>query len=455
MDDTNCFNQNYIYDIIGVGFGPSNIALAIALEEEDKLKSALFLEACTATSWHPDMALQGTDIQHNPLRDFVTPRNPQSIYGFLSYLNAQDRLLDYLNLEAPYPPRSEYLSYVKWVASQFEHVVIYNTPVISISRETIDDLDLICVTTNNQRYFARNVSIGTGRSANIPEKLAPHMGHRVVHLTDYMSHAKSWIDEGVSHVTVVGASQSACEIILDLLGRDPKLQITNIARSFGFKQKDLSPFTEQIYLPEFVDYYYNASIEKQQQMTAELWRSNYGAADHDVIQALDLIIYEQKVTGLKRLKLMSNTLIENIERTSEGRLLITSRDAYSEASNTEETDAIVLATGFRNFGNGDAREPYHPLLRDLAPICVFRTDGGIDVSRDYSLKFTASDPNMQCQPQPKVFLNGLCEATHGFGDAGSFSLLWHRSRVITEGLVEYPALPLISKYFDAKEEGVS
>lgn len=434
MDGSRPITQDRIYDVIGVGFGPSNIALAIAMEEEGRLDGTLFLEARDGASWHPDMALHGTDIQHNPLRDFVTPRNPKSEYGFLSYLKSQNRLLDYLNLEAPYPPRSEYLSYVKWVAKQFDHLVSYASPVASITREVINGVDLIRVTTDTRSYLTRNVSIGTGRSANIPEVFQPHMGHRVVHLTDYLSHAKAWISEGVKHVTVVGSSQSAAEIILDLLGRDPKLEITNIARSFGFKQKDLSPFTEQIYLPEFVDYFYDAPIEKQKKMTAELWRSNYGAADHDVIQELDLIMYEQKVTGSNRLTLQSNTLIENIARTAEGRLRLTSKDAYSSAQSAQITDAIVVATGFRNFGDGDSREAYHPLMRDLAPICAFRSDGGVDVARDYSLKFAPSDLDQSSHAQPKVFLNGLCEATHGFGDAGSFSLLWLRSKVITDAL---------------------
>lgn len=434
MDGSLSLVSDRIYDVIGVGFGPSNIALAIALEEDNKLPGALFLEAQTSASWHPDMALAGTDIQHNPLRDFVTPRNPQSPYGFLSYLKAQDRLLDFLNLEAPFPPRSEYQSYVKWVAGQFGHIVKYGSPVGAITREVVDGVDLLRVSCNGQDYLTRNVSIGSGRSPNIPAELAPHMGHRVVHLTDYLRHAKAWMEEGVEHVTVVGSSQSAAEIILDLLGRDPKLNITNVARSFGFKQKDLSPFTEQIYLPDFVDYFYDAPIEKQQKMTAELWRSNYGAADHDVIQALDLIMYEQKVTGVERLSLMNNTRIETVSRTAEGRLRIKARDAYSEEQHALVTDAIVVATGFRNFGEGDAREAYHPLMQGLASDCAYRSDGGVDVARDYSLRFADEGQRIDGQTPPKVFLNGLCEATHGFGDAGSFSLLWLRSQVISDGL---------------------
>ena len=34
-----------VYDCIGVGFGPSNVALAVALEELDLLDNVVFLEA--------------------------------------------------------------------------------------------------------------------------------------------------------------------------------------------------------------------------------------------------------------------------------------------------------------------------------------------------------------------------------------------------------------------------
>lgn len=423
-----------VYEVIGVGFGPSNIALAIALEEQGRLDGALFLEARSSATWHPDMALSGADIQHNPLRDFVTPRNPQSPYGFLSYLKAQGRLLEFLNLEAPYPPRSEYLGYVKWVAAQFDHALRYDSPVDQICRVTVNGEELLSVSSGGQVWLARNVSIGTGRSAHIPPLFEGKLGPRVIHLNDYLPHAKAWVAEGLRHVTVIGSSQSAAEIVLDLLARDPDLRVTNISRSFGFKQKDLSPFTERIYLPEFVDYFYNAGEEKQHRMTTELWRSNYGAADHDVIQTLNMVMYEQLVTGEARLDLQFNQRLTGLDTLADGRLRLTGHDHYTESALTLETDAIVLATGFRNFGAGDGREALHPVMAGLAPLCAYRADGGVAVNRDYSLRFADDRPSL-----PKVFLNGLCESSHGFGDAGSFSLLWVRSTVITDNLCPAPA----------------
>src|SRR5262249_58188395 len=107
-----------MYDLVGIGFGPANISLAIALEEMGWTGSVLFLERQPGPSWQPQMLLDGTDIQHHPLRDFVTPRNPRSRYGFLSFLKSEGRLFDFLNLGIPFALRKDYAAYIGWVARQ-------------------------------------------------------------------------------------------------------------------------------------------------------------------------------------------------------------------------------------------------------------------------------------------------------------------------------------------------
>lgn len=300
-----------IYDCIGVGFGPSNIALAIALEEIGISDHALFLEKAVAPDWQGEMAIDGSDIQHNPLRDFVTPRNPTSRYGFLSYLKAKNRLFAYLNLSAPFPPRCEYSRYIVWVARHFDRIVKYAQPVSGIYYDWIDGQSLIRVESNGHSYLARTVSVAPGRSNLIPECFKEHIGPRMVHASSYRSSVARWQYEGnVKNVAVFGASQSAVEIMLDLPKSIPNVRITAIGRSFGIKQKDLSPFTEAIYEPEFVDIYHSASEEVQATLRQELWRSNYSAADHDVVSRLHFCLYEQMVTGRSQLSLMSNKSVE-------------------------------------------------------------------------------------------------------------------------------------------------
>lgn len=58
----------------------------------------------------------------------------------------------------------------------------------------------------------------------------------------------------------------------------------------------------------------------------------------------------------------------------------------------------------------------------------FHTDeyGAVIINRDYSLKPVGS--------MPAIYLNGLCESSHGLGDAGSFSLVSLRVETILQQL---------------------
>ena len=90
----------------------------------------------------------------------------------------------------------------------------------------------------------------------------------------------------------------------------------------------------------------------------------------------------------------------------------------------ESLDAVVLATGFRNLGLGEADESCPAILNDLYEFLAVNNDGVLDIQRDYSLHAKSG------RSVPPIYLNGLCESSHGYGDAGSFSLLALRAAEI-------------------------
>ncbi len=92
-------------DVIGIGFGPANIALAIAATELESPLSFKFLERRNCPSWQDEMLLPGSDIQNHPLRDLVTPRNPRSKYTVTNFLFEHNRLFEHLNLPLIHPLR--------------------------------------------------------------------------------------------------------------------------------------------------------------------------------------------------------------------------------------------------------------------------------------------------------------------------------------------------------------
>jgi L-ornithine N5-oxygenase len=423
------------YDVVGIGFGPANISLAVALQEMGWGGSVLFLERYATPDWQPGMLLDGTDIQHHPLRDLVTPRNPQSRYGFLSYLKSRDRLFDFLNLGVEYALRKDYAGYIRWVAAHFDHWVAYSQSVASIklgpsAGEGKERRRIEIRTECGRTIRARCVSLAPGRSPLIPAVFAPHLGDRVVHFTGYLGALDRWTGkQPVRSIAVVGGSQSAIEIVLDLSRRAPGIDVHNVQRGFGYHLKDTSPFTEHAYFPDFVDYFYNSSEPRQQSITRDLWRSNYGAADHDVIHQLYLALYEQKLGDREAVRLHTNSDVETVQREAGGGFRLGLVDRNHDTRRDIGVDAVILATGFRNCGNGPEQEPYHPLLAHIAPHARRRDSGSLFVTRDYRLDAAAPPGDL-----PPIFVNGLCESTHGFGDAGSFSLLALRSWTIATSI---------------------
>jgi L-ornithine N5-oxygenase len=420
-----------VHDLVGVGFGPSNIALAIALEEAQPDIDHVFLERREGTFWQDGMLLDGSDIQNNPLRDLVTPRNPQSRYTFVNYLKQTGRLFAYLNLGLQYPLRKDYARYVAWVAEHFRDRVAYGSNVEAIDlvgdpdgRGTIWRLAL----TGGEKRFARCLVLGPGRQPRIPAPFRPYVGAKVFHLGQYLRRMQE-LDLTGARIAVLGASQSAVEIILDLMGRCATARIHAIHRSFSFRLKDTSPFSDHVYFPEFVDYFYKASFASRLQLAQQLRPTNYSSVDGDVLHQLYLRLYEERLDGRQRVDLRNNTIVECVEDAGEGVVLHT-REIHSDETDRLVVDAVVLATGFLDFGLGPDYEQYPPLLAGVTAAIGLDESGVIMVERDYRVPMTIGEG------APLLYLNGLCESTHGLGDAGSFSLVSVRAADIAHSLLE-------------------
>src|SRR5215204_4885318 len=106
-----------IYDVAGIGFGPSNLSLAIALEEygagglENEI-GGLFFERQSSFGWHRNMLLPSATMQISFLKDLVTFRNPTSSFSFVAYLHESGRLPQFVNNQDFFPTRQEFHSYL-------------------------------------------------------------------------------------------------------------------------------------------------------------------------------------------------------------------------------------------------------------------------------------------------------------------------------------------------------
>ncbi|MNQ77242.1 L-ornithine 5-monooxygenase [compost metagenome] len=218
---------------------------------------------------------------------------------------------------------------------------------------------------------------------------------------------------------MIGGSQSAVEILLHVSEQAAVKEVVGYTRNFGYRQKDTSPFSDEVYFPEFVDTFHRASLEHKTRLRRELLHTNYSASDIDVLNQLYIKRYEQGLRGEHRLEIKTCHEITACIPGTEG-IELQSRHFLEGKAFRKTFDLVILATGFLDLGTGEREEPYPPLL---APLATSR--GAMQTARDYRINLGGSLP---------TYLNGLCESSHGMGDAGSFSLLALRSKTIVESL---------------------
>lgn len=415
-------------DVLGIGFGPANLALAIALEEDAPLLAGHFLEAQRDPVWQGGMLLAGSNTQNHPSRDLVTLRNPRSRYSFLNYLFENGRLVDHLNLPAEFPLRKEYAQYIRWVAGYFRHVARLDSRIVDVG-VTEESGEPCWVTTaeDGTRARGRSLVLGTGRTPYVPEPFAGLRSPRVVHLSDYLPAVRG-LGGPPAEVAVVGGSQSAVEITLDLAHRFPDCRVSLYARTPGLRLKDTSPFSEEGYFPEFTGYYYRAARRSKHVLDAYMRPTNYSASDLDVLHELYLLMYEQRLDDAQRVFLFANREVLGAVDTGAG-VELEVRERHTGQRELAGAQLVVLATGFRDLGPAPHQESHPPVLTPVIDRFEFDDDGYLAVEEDYRVR--AKDP-----ATPPLYLNGLCESTHGIGDAGSFSLLSLRAATIRDSLVK-------------------
>lgn len=423
-------DENF-FDAIGIGFGPANIAFAIAAKELGGQLRLKFLEKNSCAGWQDQMLLPESDIQNHPLRDLVTPRNPRSKYTFVNFLFEQGRLFEHLNLPLHHPFRVEYAQYITWVAGHFSHLVNYSSEVVSVRPVVEDDLvhfyEVAC--RNGDVFLARSIVLAPGRTPRIPKPFQKTSDPRIVHLTQFLS-AFNQIKQKISRprVAIIGGSQSSVELLLHLNG-DPSVdQILGIHRNFGFRLKDTSPFSEEVYFPGFVDTYFHASKEIKEILRSELIYTNYSSSDRDVVDALYAQIYRDKILSKNRLQLKPMSEVIQVSLENQG-VRLTISNILNQSKEVVIVDFVVLATGFMDLGAQPSNEPYPQVLSQLIDRLDMK-DGTLSVDLDYRVRF-----RNECQvDNAPLYLNGLCESSHGMGDAGSFSLLSLRSATICKSL---------------------
>ncbi|MFD7430562.1 lysine N(6)-hydroxylase/L-ornithine N(5)-oxygenase family protein [Streptomyces sp. NPDC059818] len=396
-----------IHDLIGFGFGPSNVAMAIALSEHNarvgrqEAVTAHFFERQPAFGWHRGMLIDDATMQVSFLKDLVTLRDPSSEYTFLRYLQSRGRLIDFVNGKNLFPLRVEFHDYFEWAAEKVDDMVSYGHEVISVEPVLRDGaVEYVDVTarsgTETVVHRARNLVVGTGLRPLMPEGV--ERTDRVWHNSDLLAKVDALEGTDPTRFVVVGAGQSAAENVAYLHRRFPRAEVCAVFSRYGYSPADDSSFANRIFDPEAVDEYFTAPDDIKRKLMGYHGNTNYSVVDIDLIDDLYRQAYQEKVLGTERLRFVNISRLTGVEETGDKvRATVTSLVTGEES--TLEADVVVLATGY---------SPVEPLglLGDVARHCHRDEEGRVRVERDYRI---ATDDELRCG----IYLQGGTEHTHG------------------------------------------
>ncbi|MGV9280017.1 lysine N(6)-hydroxylase/L-ornithine N(5)-oxygenase family protein [Streptomyces sp. NPDC003730] len=396
-----------VHDLIGIGFGPSNVAMAIAIREHNaradgqQALDAHFFEQQPRFGWHRGMLIDDATMQVSFLKDLVTLRNPASEYSFLCYLQSKGRLIDFINHKNLFPLRVEFHDYFEWAAAKVDDTVSYGHEVVGVAPVVRDGaVDHLEVTVRSGEglgvHRARNLVIGTGLRPLVPEGV--ERGERVWHNSELLSRVDALEGTSPSRFVVVGAGQSAAENVAYLHRRFPGAEVCAVFSRYGYSPADDSAFANRIFDPAAVDDYFTAPGTVKRRLMDYHGNTNYSVVDIDLIDDLYRQMYREKVLGTERLRFLNVSRLTDVtEAPDHVRATVTSLVDGEET--LLDADVLVLATGYG---------PADPLglLGEVADRCLRDDEGRVRVERDYRV---ATDPALRCG----IYLQGGTEHTHG------------------------------------------
>jgi L-ornithine N5-monooxygenase len=415
--------QSVDVELLAIGAGPSNLGLAVALEElaPELAANSLLIDRNSEIAWQQGMLMPWATSQVSFLKDLVTQRDPTSRFSFLNHLFETGRMDEFVNMSTFTPYRVEFTEYLRWVAASLEKVKIeLGRDVINL-RPRKDETGAVSgwVTTlaDGSTINSRYLVYGGSREANIPPVLADLPPNRVVHSTEYRQRVAQFDGELPYRVAVVGSSQSAAEMFRALRDDLPDSDVAWLMRSIGLSSDASSKFTNELYYPGFVDEFYEARPAAREQILQEMYRTNYSVVTPPMLEHLYADLYLDHFNGRNERRLIPMVDITAARETGD-ELVLELTDRRTGQVTELHRDVVFLGTGF------DTRMPR--LVRELANSLDLDR---IDVTRQYQLELGVPSA-------AACYLQGVNEQTHGISDT-LLSVLAQRAEEICRDIIAH------------------
>jgi lysine N6-hydroxylase len=425
--------SNDIYDVIGIGIGPFNLGLAALLDEVPDVRS-LFLEKKSEFNWHPGMLIDGTTLQVPFFADLVSMADVRSRYSFLNYLQEHKRLYHFYFLEKFHIPRKEYNHYCRWVSGQLSQCRFGMEVERVVPAKLEDGSQGYEVSVWNgalqtkEQFFTRRLVMGIGSVPSVPQPFKEYLGNRVFHSAEYLE--KRDICKDARSVTVIGSGQSAAEVFLDAAKEQESygFMLNWFTRSKGFFPMEYSKLGLEYFSPDYTDFFYSLPPEKKDSLLRDQ-ALLYKGISADTIADIYDYLYERSIgSDYPPISLQAMTEITGVGPSGRG-YEIRGSHQVKEESFTQETDVIILGTGYKT--------AIPEFLMDMEDELLCDSAGRFKITKDYRLETNFHENN-------QIFIQNGEMHTHGVG-APDLGLGAHRNAVIINQLAGREVYPVQTK----------
>lgn len=399
-----------MFELVGVGFGPANLSLAVNMHENDH-HNMVFLDRKSEFSWHPNMLTEGAQMQVSFLKDLASIRNPRSEFTFLNYLKQNDRLEHFANLREFYPSRQEFGDYLSWVARKMDSYAQYCQSIVAITPKkdavgNVSHLSISCKNTQTgeeKEVLARNLSVAIGGRVKMPNQIDLSQLKQTFHSNDFIQSLQSnYPDKTAAYqFVIVGSGQSATEIFCHIAQHYPNARVTQCIRGYAIKPADETEFVNEIFSSASAELLYNMEDDIREKVLNRHRDTNYSAVDPALIKHVYRMLYEQKVAKEDRLKISNFIQLEKVIESPQGNIGV-----FSNTNDKGETrlafDGMFIATGY-------SYDSHLELLKPLQEYIEFDNNGNVEVDANYR---AVTKSNFA----PHIYLQGPNEHKHGLSD---------------------------------------
>lgn len=396
-----------IIDVAGVGIGPFNLSVAALLEPLRQL-DVRFFEREQEFQWHPGLMFPEANIQVSFLKDLVTPACPTSYYSFLNFLFVTKRLYRFINANYSRVTRVEFNQYLRWVCSLLPNLE-FGRPVDSIS---FDGTSLV-VDLGNELVRTKNVVLGSGLTPKIPECARPHLCSTVVPAIRFL---KMNLETAGRRVAVIGGGQTGAEVVYHLLSEQQNTpsEVYWISRRSNFWPLDETPFTNELFTPNYSDYFFKLPPAEKMVLLSEQKLSSDGIAP-GLLESIYRRLYELEFLnghGRSYGLFIGHELI-NLSHAANAWAL-TLRDAISGRHETVNADIVILCTG--------AEYRVSPYLEPLSNRLIWE-HGGYRTNEDFSIEWDGPK-------SLKIYVQNAARHCRGVADPNLSLMAWRSATIV-------------------------